>query len=127
MKILLPFDSTEISMKALENSIDIARENEGLLKILHIYWDPTVREYEDTEVRDRHSLRVVSEIIPRLERSDVRYEIMSRHHPDLSMTVSEVAEEEGIDLIILGKHGINDPPHKYSSIFREPDSAVLIV
>ena len=127
MKILGPYDGTEQTKVALENAIDIARENDGLLKVLHVYWDPKVREYGNTEVRDRYSLQILSEIKPRLERSKIKYELLSSHDPDISQTVLKTAEEEEVDLIVLGKRGFNDSSIELARVINESDKAVLLV
>ena len=127
MKILVPYDGTEKTRVALENSIDIARENDGLLKVLHVYWDPKVREYGKTEVRDRYSLQILSEIKPRLERSKIQYELFSRHDPDTPKTVIKTAEEEKVDLIVLGKRGFDASSIGRALDINELDGAVLLV
>ena len=127
MKILGPYDGTEPAKVALENAIDIARENDGLLKVLHVYWDPKIREYGKTEVRDRYSLQILSEIKPRLERSKIQYELMSRHDPDISKTVLKTAEEEKVDLIVLGKRGFDASSIGRALDINELDGAVLLV
>ena len=127
MKILIPYDGTEKTRVALENSIDIARVNDGILKVLHVYWDPKIREYGKTEVRDRYSLQILSEIKPRLERSKIQYELMSRHDPDTSKTVLKTAEEEKVDLIVLGKRGFDDYSIGRARAVNESDRAVLLV
>lgn len=127
MKILVPYDGTEKTRVALENSIDIARENDGLLKVLHVYWDPKVREYGKTEVRDRYSLQILSEIKPRLERSKIQYELFSRHDPDTPKTVIKTAEEEKVDLIVLGKRGFDASSIGRALAINELDRAVLLV
>jgi len=127
MKILVPYDGTEETEAALDNSIDIAQERGGLLKVLHVYWDPKGREYGGTEVRDRYSLQVLSPIKPRLERLNIPTEMLSRHDPHVSETISRTAEEEDVDLIVVSRQGFGG-----SSIGNEPsiiqsERAVLLL
>ena len=127
MKILVPYDGTEHTKVALENSVDIAREYDGLLKVLHVYWDPNVREYGKTEVRDRYSLQLLSKIKPMLERSNIMYELLSRHDPDTFKTVLKTAEEEDVDLVVPGKRGFDDSFLESARAINESDRAVLLV
>jgi nucleotide-binding universal stress UspA family protein len=127
MRILVPYDGTEHTEAALESSIDIARENDGLLKVLHVYWDPKIREYGKTEVRDRYSLQVLSKIKPRLERSNIKYELLSKHDPDIPKTVIKTADTEDVDLIVLGKQGLNDSYIDRVCANNGSDNAVLLV
>jgi nucleotide-binding universal stress UspA family protein len=108
MNLLHPYDITGKSKNALIRSIEIVKKFNGLLKILHIYWDPVVREYEKTEVRDRYSYQVLSELKPELDRSKVRYELLSRRDKDFANSVLKTAEDENVDLIVLGKEGFNN-------------------
>jgi nucleotide-binding universal stress UspA family protein len=127
MRILVPYDGTEHTKAALESSLDIARENDGLLKVLHVYWDPKVREYGKTEVRDRYSLQILSKIKPRLERSNIKYELLSKHDPDIPKTVIKTADTEDVDLIVLGKQGLNNSYIECLRANNGSDNAVLLV
>ena len=111
----------------MENSIDIAREYDGLLKVLHVYWDPKVRKYGKTELRDRYSLQILSKIKPRLEKINIKHELLSRHDPNTSKTVLKTAEEEDVDLIVLEKHGFDDSSIGRARAINEGNCAVLLV
>jgi nucleotide-binding universal stress UspA family protein len=127
MNILVPYDGTEKTELALENSMKIARENDGLLKLLHIYWDPKVREYGKTEVRDRHSLRVLSRIKPRLERSNVPYEMLSRHDQYVSERILKTAEEEDVDLIVVSRQGFDGSSVEPEASIIQSERSVLLI
>jgi nucleotide-binding universal stress UspA family protein len=108
MNLLLPYDIAGKSKNALKRSIEIAKQFNGLLKILHIYWDPVVREFDKTEVRDRYSYQVLSKIKPELDRSKVRYELLSKRDANFANSVLNTAKDENVDLIVLGKEGFNN-------------------
>ncbi len=127
LSVLVPYDGTEHTKVALENSIDISREYDGLLKVLHVYWDPNVREYGKTEVRDRYSLQKLSKIKPILESSNINFELLSRHDPDALKTVSKTAEEEDVDLIVLGKRGFDDSFVDDKQFISSSDRAILFI
>jgi len=127
MKILIPYDGTEETEAALDSSIDIAQEHDGLLKVLHVYWDPKVREYGGTEVRDRYSLQVLSPIKPRLERLNIPYEMLSRHDPHVSETISRTAEEEDVDLIVVSRQGFGGSSIGHEPSIIQSERAVLLL
>jgi nucleotide-binding universal stress UspA family protein len=95
--------------------------------VLHIYWDPKVREYSGTEVRDRYSLQVLSQIRPGLEKLNISYEMLSRHDPHVSETISRTAEEEDVDLIVVSRQGFGGSSFWLEPSIIQSERAVLLL
>jgi nucleotide-binding universal stress UspA family protein len=127
MKILVPYYDKEHTNLALDASIDITRDNDGILYVLHIYWDPKVRSYEMTEVRDRYSLQILDEIKPKLEKSKIKYELLSRHNPNFFHTILKTAKEIAADLIVLSKQRFKDSIIGSVQAVSEMEKAILLI
>jgi nucleotide-binding universal stress UspA family protein len=131
MKLLVPYDGSKDAGKALREAVSLAKLHDGELKVLNVYWDPEVREFDGTEVRDRYSIKVLSEVKPILEEGDVKYEFLSKHDPDPSKIIIECAEEDDVDLIVMGKRGLDGSDDKdvgsvSSRVIQDSNRAVLI-
>lgn len=131
MKLLVPYDGSEDARKALGEAVSLAREHDGELKVLNVYWDPKIRNFDGTEVRDRYSLQTLSDVEPILEKEDVKYKFLSRHDPDPSKIIVEVAEEDDVDLIVMGKRGMDGSDDSEigsvsSQVIQESNRTVLI-
>jgi len=106
MKILVAYDGSPQSKYALKEATDIIREFSGEMTVLHVYWDPEIREYDGTEIRDRLSLRLLDDIKNTLDESGVKYNLRSEHHPNTPGAILNIAENEKYDIIALGSRGI---------------------
>jgi nucleotide-binding universal stress UspA family protein len=131
MKLLVPYDGSKDAGKALKEAVSLAKSYDGELKVLNIYWDPKVRTFDGTEVRDRYSIKVLSEVRPILEKENVEYVLLSRHDPDPSKKIVEFAEEDDVDLIVMGKKGLDDSDDTdvgsvSSQVIQESNRTVLI-
>jgi len=106
MKILVAYDGSPQSKDALKEATDLLREFSGEMTVLHVYWDPEIREYDGTEIRDRPSLRLLDDIKNTLDESCVKYKFRSEHHPNTPRAILNIAENEKYDMIALGSRGI---------------------
>jgi nucleotide-binding universal stress UspA family protein len=113
LKILVPYDGSDEAKSALNEAIDIAKEFNGSLTLLHVFWDPSETRYENRlemveniDIRDEASLRVFSDRMEVLEKSGVDYDLRSERSPEISSTILSVAKDENYDLIVMGTRGL---------------------
>jgi nucleotide-binding universal stress UspA family protein len=113
MKILVAYDGSIYSQKALDEIIEIAKRFSGSITVLNVYWDPTeeaheevVRRVEDIEVRDRGSLRILNDLEPELKEAGVKYELRSERSNRPPEMILRIAKDEGFDLIAIGSRGM---------------------
>jgi nucleotide-binding universal stress UspA family protein len=109
--LLLPVDFSEPSLKATEYALSLAHKFGATLHLLHVIEDPVVylpmfesypiptREQFETYAQDR-----LENWIPAGEAEGIRIEPRFRHgRPHVEIV--EYAEENRIDLIVMGTHG----------------------
>jgi nucleotide-binding universal stress UspA family protein len=113
MKILVAYDGSSYSKKALDDTVEIAKRFSGSITVLNVYWDPTeeaheevVRTVEDIEVRDRGSLRILDDLEPELKEAGVKYELRSERSNRPPEVILRIAKDEGFDFIAIGCRGM---------------------
>jgi len=106
-KILVAYDGSEYSKKALREAIDIAKKFSGSVTVLHVFWEPLAsRRIEGMEVRDQPAMRLMEEAEKMLKASSVKYELRSENSSRIPDVILKVAKEGGFDSIALGSRGM---------------------
>ena len=106
-KILVAYDGSEYSKKALNEAIDIAKKFLGSITLLHVYWDPSeIQRFEGTELRDLPSLRLLDDAEEGLKAANIKYEVRCEHSNNTPNSILRVAKEEGFDCIAIGSRGL---------------------
>jgi len=106
-KILVAYDGSEYSKKALREAIDIAKKFSGSVTVLHVFWEPLAsRRIEGMEVRDQPAMRLMEDAEKMLKASSVKYEMRSENSSQIPDVILKVAKEGGFDSIALGSRGM---------------------
>ncbi len=110
-KLLLGFDGSEQSGKALDKAIRLAKGLDAKLVILHVYWTEAADVYtytnrmttEDTDIEGNKMFGKVEEM---LKKEKVDYELKSVRGDDAPKAIIDTAEKERCDMIIIGNRGV---------------------
>ncbi len=106
VKILVAYDGSEFSKRALNEAAENAKHFKGSLALLHIYWDDKVGKIEGTEVRDQPTMQVMADAEKKLKASKVKYELKSERSDDVPYVILKTAKDEGYDYIAMGSRGM---------------------
>jgi nucleotide-binding universal stress UspA family protein len=109
MKILVPLDSSEFSLKALERAIDIAKKEGGDLVLMSVALD--FRDVEEIPLRyvDRlkqQAMRAVDVGKEIVEKAGLKPEIRVETGVSPADNIVKCAEEINAGLIVIGHRGI---------------------
>jgi nucleotide-binding universal stress UspA family protein len=114
-KILAGVDGSDTSMKALKHAIELAEIHDSELHILSVLGEfklPFASQYElwARKSRDEQVSKVLEEMnstIMSIKKEDVEIEVETRiEEGKPAKVITEIAEEEDFDLIVLGGRGI---------------------
>ena len=113
MKILVAYDGSEESHRALVAATDLAKQFKGSVTALNVYWDtaqnqyePKLEKIEGISASDEGSLRILGNAKDYLEKNKVKYELRTERNPNTPKTIMGIAEKEGYGCIALGSRGI---------------------
>ncbi len=106
-KILLPVDFSTVGEAALQMATSLARDTGAKLIVLHVEEPPMAygggELYYGLVEPDRTELtRMLHEVKPSDPAIEVVYRMVTG---DPATAVVQVAEEEGVDFIVVGSHG----------------------
>lgn len=96
-KILVGVDGSEYSKKALIEAIDIAKRFSAEVTVVNIYHDPAGHEL---------SQRILEKAKVILEDGEVKFKLISVLSPNTPKVITDMAEEEKFDLIVVGSRGM---------------------
>ena len=106
-KILVAYDGSDYSMRALNEAISLAKKFSGSVTLLHVFWEPVAaRRVEGTEVRDQPVIRLMGDAEKALKASNVKHELRSENSSQIPDTILKVAKEGGFDTIAMGSRGM---------------------
>lgn len=97
MKILVAYDGSAHSEKALDEAISVADKFRGNVVVLHVAWNET----------DQESRQMLRRAEDRLKESNVRYELKSDRSEYVPRRIVRVATDEACDLIMMGSRGLS--------------------
>jgi nucleotide-binding universal stress UspA family protein len=113
-KILMAFDGSDVSIKALEKAVEVAKLDEGIaLHVLHVV-NPSIaaRTIDATTYANwlERDIQRGFDLTQKVERSLTN--LANPHYVSNAMGVAEqeilrYAEEQHCDLIIMGSRGLN--------------------
>ena len=113
MKVLVAYDASEESHRALVVASELAKQFEGSVTALNVYWDvaqnrfaPSLVETEGISVSDEGSLRILGNAKDYLEKNKVKYELRTERNPNFPKTIMSIAEKGGYGCIALGSRGM---------------------
>jgi len=106
-KILVGFDGSRHSIKALETAITLAKLHGARVKVVEaLPRSYPVELYLEEEIRDRERVIKHKEMIREISRDkgvEVEYEPV---RGDPAAVISDVAEREDFDLVVVGNRGL---------------------
>jgi nucleotide-binding universal stress UspA family protein len=105
-KILVAYDGSDFSKRALREAVDVAKKFGGSVTLLHVFWDPKLKKLEETELRDQPTLKLLDEIEKELKNMNVKYEMRSERSEDVPNVIVKIAKDEGFDCIVMGSRGM---------------------
>ncbi|QUC65483.1 universal stress protein [Nitrosopumilus sp. K4] len=109
-KILVPFDGTIHSQKALESAIYFARKLNSQISLLHVRFSTTISESQNSEMID---LMEASKIKAAQNGIDLNYEIINGK---VEKSILDYAKKWKYRLIIMGSYGAGTTDAFYSSV-----------
>lgn len=96
-KVLVGVDGSEYAEKALKQAIEIAEKFSAEVTVVNVYHAPTGQDVSQ-KILDR-----AKEI---LEKSKVKFKLISVLSPNTPKIITDMAEKEKFDLIVVGSRGI---------------------
>jgi len=139
MKILVAYDGSMESMKAVEEAASLAKHLSGAVTVLNIYWDRAegghsaqIQAVENIEVRDEGSLRILAPVESMLKDKNIEYNLRTERSSNVPKTIMKIAEDENYDCIALGSRGLGGAKawvlgSVSSRIIAESSCPVLVV
>ena len=106
-KILVPTDFSEQSEAALKHATALARDSGAMLLIVHVheplevYADTGFSGYPVTD-SDADAKRALNEVKPPDENVGYAHRLLNGSPAN---EIARLAEEEGVDMIVMGTHG----------------------
>lgn len=111
VRILVAYDDSGQSKKALQSSLAIARRFNGSMSVLRIFpfepGDSNVTLEERTKRREERLQKLTREVKTIIEGSGVPYEVRAEHGDDVSSIIVEDARRGRFDLIAIGNRGFS--------------------
>ena len=109
--ILLAFDGSEQSLKALDEGIRVAKGLKAKLIVLHVYWEEGADAYMDpkritTEDVDIEAHKMYGRLEERFKKEGVTYEVNSERSTDVPLTIIGAAEKMNSEMIVIGNRGV---------------------
>ena len=98
MRILVGYDASIQSRKALHEAITIAREFSGYIKVIHVY---------GRGMKEKAEVNVI-EVKEVLKQEKVSYDVEIIQNSDPAKTLEITAKRENFDLIIIGSRGLGN-------------------
>jgi len=109
MKILVPLDNSEFSLKALERAIDIAKKEGAELFLISVALD--FRDVEEIPLHyidkfKRQAIRAVNTGLEVVEKAGMKAETQVEAGVSPADNIVKFAEEIKADLIVIGHRGV---------------------
>jgi nucleotide-binding universal stress UspA family protein len=108
-QILVPTDGSQTAKKALRSAVQVARQNDADLHVLHVIDEvPPTRNpgmlEEKQKQQQEEAEQLVEDALAGVDTEQVRVERAVRHgRPDEA--VLDYAQDLDMDLVIMGRHG----------------------
>jgi nucleotide-binding universal stress UspA family protein len=109
--ILLAFDGSAQSMKALDEALRLAKGLKTKLLLLHVYWEEGVdvninpKMIATSEV-DIEARKMFGKLEKSLKEAGLEYELRSVLSHDAPSAIIENAEKDDCEMIVIGNRGV---------------------
>jgi len=97
LNILVPFDGSEYSKKAILESIRLAEKFNSRVTVLNVCWEKS----------DEKSLLLLKDNEEPLKKSGIRYTLRVIRAKFAAEKILEIIDKEGFDCVVLGARGIS--------------------
>jgi len=96
-KILVGVDGSEYAEKALKQAIEIAKKFSAEVTVVNVYHVPTGQDV---------SQKILDKAKTILDDAGVRFKVVSVLSPNTPKVITDMAQDEKFDLIVVGSRGI---------------------
>lgn len=96
-KVLVGVDGSEYAEKALKQAIKIAEKFSAEITVVNVYHAPAGQDV---------SQKILDKAKEILENSKVKFKLVSVLSPNTPKVITDMAEKEKFDLIVVGSRGI---------------------
>lgn len=96
-KILVGVDGSEFAEKALKQAIEIGKKFSAQLIVVNVYHAPTGKDV---------SQKILDKAKVLLEDAGVKFNLVSILSPNTPKVITDMAEDEKFDLIVVGSRGM---------------------
>ncbi len=96
MKILVPYDGSDHSKRALSEAIMLTQKFSGSLTLLHCCWVES----------DQASMLLLKDVRGQIEAAGIKHEFKSIRTNTPPASILLIAEENGYDVIVMGSRGM---------------------
>ncbi|MEM4713489.1 MAG: universal stress protein [Candidatus Bathyarchaeia archaeon] len=96
-KILVGVDGSEYAEKALKQAIEIAEKFLAEVTVVNVYHAPSGQDV---------SQKILDRAKKILENSKVKFKLVSVLSPNTPKIITDMAEKENFDLVVVGSRGI---------------------
>lgn len=96
-KILVGVDGSEYAEKALKQAIEIAKRFSVEVTVVNVYHVPTGQDV---------SQKILDKAKAVLEDAGVKFKLVSVLSPNTPKVITDMAEDEKFDLVVVGSRGI---------------------
>jgi len=94
---LVGVDGSEYSKKALTEAIKIAKKFTAEITVVNVFHEPTGQELSE---------KILGKVKVILKDGQVKYKLVSVLNPNTPKVITDKAEDEKFDLIVVGSRGI---------------------
>jgi nucleotide-binding universal stress UspA family protein len=96
-KILVGVDGSEFAEKALKQAIEIAQKFSAEVTVVNVYHAPTGQDVSQKILDNAKNI---------LEKASVKFKLISVLNPNTPKVITDMAESEKFDLVVVGSRGI---------------------
>lgn len=96
-KILVGVDGSEYAENALNQAIEIAKKFSAEVTVVNVYHVPTGQDV---------SQKILDKAKTLLETASVRFKVVSVLSPNTPKVITDMAQDEKFDLIVVGSRGM---------------------
>lgn len=109
MKILIPLDFSDNSVKALEFAKGLCKKGENeiiLLHVVEVVYDFASQAAIALDNMHKDAREMISKLKKKHEHDSINYRSIIKEGT-ASISIARIAEEEEVDMIIMGTHGVS--------------------
>ena len=98
MKVLIGYDGSDYSKRALDQAIKFVKALDDSITVLNVF------EPMDTEAKGLEILQEVENA--KLKNAEIKYDLKTEGNEEIAYTLCKIAEDETYDLLAIGRRGL---------------------